>query len=199
MKKAIPVIIILALSFLSVSALASIPEKPDVFQWVYDYADAVSDADEFAMAIYGQKLLDETGGKLNGDQVIAVIVDYLGGMEPADYATDIINEWGLGDNSILILLATGDRAIEVAAGRGLDRLFSAASRGEVIDHNINYLVNNQFSTGMLMIYRESCERVKELRLSEEKTITTSQKKPDSSIKLLLYLIWIAIGNALFGG
>ncbi|MCR4707520.1 MAG: TPM domain-containing protein [Clostridiales bacterium] len=162
MKKVIPLIALMLVLFAG-NALAGIPDKPSSFQFVYDYTDTLSSADKEEIAAYGQALLDATGGSKDGDEAVALVVDFLDGMEPADYATDVINSWGLGDNSLLILLATGDRDIEIAAGRGLDRVFSAASRGEVIDENIEYLANNQFADGLVAIYEAAVLRTANLR------------------------------------
>ena len=61
------------------------------------------------------------------NQICIVIVDDLNGLEPADYATRIINEWGVGkrksDNGIVILLqlkpGKGGRDF-IAIGYGLE-------------------------------------------------------------------------------
>lgn len=176
-QQTIPLLIALALALFAGGALAAIPDKPSSFQFVYDYTNTLSQADKDEIADYGQALLDATGGSKDGDEAVALVVDFLDGMEPADYATDVINTWGLGDNSLLVLLATGDRAIEIAAGRGLDRLFSAASRGEVIDANLEYLKNNQFADGLVAIYEAAVTRTATLR---GKTLSLPGKETENT-------------------
>ena len=69
------------------SAVAGVPDKPSAFSYAYDFTGKVlSDSDISEIAGYGQALYDATGV-----QAIAVVVDFLDGADPADYATDIIN------------------------------------------------------------------------------------------------------------
>lgn len=195
MKRVLPLIFFLVLIYIAGSAMAAIPEKPSSFQFVYDYTNTLSSSDKDEISAYGQALLDATGGKNNGDQAVALVVDFLDGIEPTDYATDVINNWGLGDNSLLVLLATGDRDIEIAAGRGLDRLFSAASRGEVIDKNIDYLANNQFSDGLVAIYKAAVTKTATLR---GKTLNISQKTTQTGTQTGIPS-YGTTGNTISGG
>ena len=162
MKRTVALWLACLMVILAAAALA-VPAKPSGFAWAVDETGTLSQADKDEIAEYGQALLDATGGTRDGDQVVAVITKFLDGEDGADVATDIINSWGLGDNSIVILLATGDRDIQIAAGKGLDRLFSAKARGEILDQNIDYFANNQFADGMVVLYEAVCSRVATLR------------------------------------
>ena len=168
------------------AAALAVPAKPSSFAWAVDETGTLSQADKDEIAEYGQALLDATGGAKEGDQVVAVITKFLDGEDGADVATDIINSWGLGDNSIVILLSTGDRDIQIAAGKGLDRLFSAKARGEILDDNIDYFANNQFADGMVVLYEAVCSRVATLRgktlslASQEVQTTTGVAVPPTT-------------------
>ena len=73
---------------LSGTALAKVPDKPKTFAYAYDFDGGVLDsADMSAINEIGQALESATGV-----QAIAVVVDFLDGEDPADYATDIINK-----------------------------------------------------------------------------------------------------------
>lgn len=156
MKKWIALILVLAFSVCGV-ALADVPDKPDAFAYAYDFDGSVLDSGDMEkIAQYGAALEDATG-----IQAVAVVVDFLDGQDPADYATDLINEWGIGDkdedNGVVILLASGDRAIQIGTGRGVDRTMTGRKCGELIDQNIDYFADNDFDAGMIALYQDVCE------------------------------------------
>ena len=110
MKRFMTLLLALAL-MLGACALADVPDRPETFAYAYDLgADVLDESDIAAITRYGQALEDATGV-----QAIAVAVDFLDGEDPADYATDLINTWGVGqkdeDNGVVVLLARGDRRI----------------------------------------------------------------------------------------
>ncbi|MGN0773065.1 MAG: TPM domain-containing protein [Candidatus Ventricola sp.] len=150
--------LILAL-LLSACALADVPDKPETFAYAYDLGADVLDADDIAsITRYGQALEEATGV-----QAIAVAVDFLDGEDPADYATDLINSWGIGqkdeDNGVVVLLARGDRRIQIGTGTGIDRVLTGSRCGTLIDENIDYFANNEFDRGLVSLYQDVCEYV----------------------------------------
>lgn len=160
MKKIIALCLALVLALaMSASALAGVPDKPDTFAYAYDFDADVLDAGEIeTISRYGQALEDATGV-----QAIAVVVNFLDGEDPADYATDLINTWGVGqkgeDNGVVVLLARGDRRIQIGTGRGIDRTLTGSKCGELIDANIDYFANNDFDAGMVALYQDVCKFV----------------------------------------
>ncbi|MDO5377609.1 MAG: TPM domain-containing protein, partial [Clostridia bacterium] len=141
---------------LGATAQAAVPDKPDAFAYAYDYEGSVlSSSDQAEIERYGSALEEATG-----IQAIAVVVDFLDGMEAADYATDLINTWGIGDqdedNGVVVLLARGDRQIQIGTGTGIDRVLTGSRCGELIDENISYFANNQFGEGMRELYIDVC-------------------------------------------
>ena len=90
MKKLMALFTALALLLcLAVGASASVPSKPREFAYAYDYDGSVlSNSSMSVIANYGSALEDATG-----IQAIAVVVDFLDGQDPADYATDLIHTW----------------------------------------------------------------------------------------------------------
>lgn len=134
MKKLMALFTALALLLcLAVGASASVPSKPREFAYAYDYDGSVlSNSSMSVIANYGSALEDATG-----IQAIAVVVDFLDGQDPADYATDLINTWGIGqageNNGVVVLLARGDRQIQIGTGRGIDRVMSGSKCGDLID------------------------------------------------------------------
>lgn len=160
MKRIGALLIALLLVFGAVcGAAADIPDKPGTFAYAYDFTGSVlSGSDIQEIAGYGAALEAATGV-----QVIAVVVDFLDGMEAADYATDLINTWGIGDkdedNGVVILLARGDRQIQIGTGTGIDRTLTGSRCGKLIDQNIDYFADNRFDKGMLALYEDVCEYV----------------------------------------
>lgn len=157
MKKLLCVLVALGLALaLGATALAAVPGKPDTFAYAYDFEGSVlSSSDREEIARYGSALEEATG-----IQAVAVVVDFLDGMEAADYATDLINTWGIGqageDNGVVVLLARGDRQIQIGTGKGVDRVLTGSRCGELIDDNITYFANNQFARGMRELYADVC-------------------------------------------
>ena len=160
-------------------AAAGVPDKPEEFAYAYDFGGKVlSESDIAQIARYGEALEDATGV-----QAIAVVVDFLDGMEISDYATDLINTWGIGDadedNGIVILLSRGDRQIQIGTGTGIDRVLTGSRCGKLIDENIEYFSNNQFDQGMIALYQDVCEYVasakgKTLTLADTQSTASSQ-------------------------
>ena len=172
MKKVWALITALALMLaLTVGASAAVPKKPSEFAYAYDYDGSVLSGSTLdTIAQYGAALEDATG-----IQAVAVVVDFLDGQDPADYATDLINTWGIGqkgeNNGVVVLLARGDRKIQIGTGKGLDRVLSGSKCGDLIDDNIDYFADNKFDKGMLNLYEDVCRY---LARAKGKTLSLSQ-------------------------
>ena len=219
MKKILAVVVAILLLGAS-CALAAVPGKPDTFAYAYDFdAGVFSAADIEEISRYGAALEDATG-----IQVIAVAVDFLDGMDPADYATDLINTWGIGnrDNEgAVILLSRGDRKIQIGTGTGIDRVMTGSKCGELIDRRLGYFSDNRFAAGMTALYADVCEFLAKakgttLTLAAKAdqsgyrgqtqygvTMVTSEKSGgffDTIVGLIVcYIIASVVINALFSG
>lgn len=156
MKRIIGLALCLCMMCMAMSALAGVPEKPQTYAYAYDFDGTVlSEADKQQITAYGSALEEQTGM-----QVIAVVVEFLDGMMPEDYATDLINTWGIGqageDNGAVILLARGDRKIQIGTGKGIDRILTGAKCGELIDARLDAFADNRFAEGMVGLYADVC-------------------------------------------
>lgn len=157
MKRIAAVFLSFVMTLTACVALAKVPDQPKTFAYAYDFDGTVLDsADISAIEEIGSALESVTGV-----QAIAVVVDFLDGEDPADYVTDLINKWGVGDkkedNGVVVLLASGDRRIQIGTGKGIDRVLTGKKCGELIDDNIGYFADNDFDSGMLALYRDVCE------------------------------------------
>lgn len=176
MKKFLSLVLALVL-MLGACALADVPDRPDTFAYAYDFdADVLDASDAAEITRYGQALEEATGV-----QAIAVAVDFLDGEDPADYATDLINTWGIGqkgeDNGVVVLLARGDRKIQIGTGKGIDRVLTGSKCGELIDQNIDYFANNDFDTGLVALYRDVCQTIAR---AKGKTLATGGSNAQSA-------------------
>lgn len=160
MKKVLALVLaLLAALALVFGAAADVPDKPKEFAYAYDYAGGVLSANDMnTIAEYGKALEDATGA-----QAIAVVVNFLDGMTPEDYATDIINKWGVGsaddDDGVVVLLAIGDRKIQIGTGSGLDRVLTGSRSGALIDDNFDYFADGDYADGVRNLYIDVCEYV----------------------------------------
>ena len=178
-------LLVLTFVFMMGAALAAVPAKPSTFSYAYDFDGSVlSESDKETIADYGEALSEATG-----DQVIAVVVSFLDGMEAADYATDLINKWGIGtsdkNNGAVILLSTGDRDIWIGTGSGVDRVLTAGKAGSLIDDNLNYFADGKYSRGMISLYKDVCNylasaRGKSLSISTPQATVSSNTSRGSS-------------------
>ena len=157
MKKAVSLLLALLLAAVLIStSAAAVPDKPASFAYAYDFDGSVlSDSDISSITAYGQALEEATG-----IQVVAVVVDFLDGMDAADYATDLINTWGIGsadeDDGAVVLLSRGDRMIQIGTGTGIDRVLTGSKCGELIDENIDAFAANRFGEDMRGLYADVC-------------------------------------------
>lgn len=148
------------------AALADVPDKPDAFAYAYDFTGkTLQSGDISEISRYGAALEEATGVT-----AIAVVVDFLDGVDPADYATDLINKWGIGDkdedDGVVVLLARGDRKIQIGTGKGIDRVLTGSRCGKLIDANIDFFADNRFDEGMRALYADVCEYVADAKGKE---------------------------------
>lgn len=76
-----------------------------------------------------------------------------------------------------MLLARGDRKIQIGTGTGVDRVMSGAKCGDLIDDNIDYFADNKFDKGMLNLYEDVCTY---LARAKGKTLSLSSSQSASS-------------------
>ena len=94
--------------------------------YVADYADVLTADTEQYIIEHNQTLNAATGGAIE-----VVTVDFLDGMDIADYAYELFNSWGIGDgeadNGLLLLLAIGEENYYAMPGAGIEDALTAAT------------------------------------------------------------------------
>ena len=112
-------------AFVAIAMHATLLPPPEPDRFVYDYVGVMgTDADRINRVLVNFS-------KQTSNQIAVVIVDELQGLEPAEFAYTLGDEWGVGssghDNGVVILIKpkTGDTAegkgqVFIATGRGLE-------------------------------------------------------------------------------
>ena len=104
----------------------AVVEPTDAF-YVADYADVLSEETEQYIIDQNQALFEATGG-----QIVVVAVDFMDGMDSADYAMAVAEKWGgIGDaernNGFLLVYAVGENKVWAMAGAGIEDVLSAST------------------------------------------------------------------------
>ena len=185
MKRSLALLLACCVLALPLLGRAEIPDKPDSFRYVYDEAGVLTPAQEELIADYGARLSLTT-------QATAVLltVNFLDGMTARDYANDVLNSWGIGDQSrddgVLLLLSAGDREVAVEPGTGLDRTLTVSVADDLIDGVIDDLANDRFGEGMTRLYQDTCERI--LAFEETGAVENANTEKLSLFRILKSII-----------
>ena len=92
-----------------------------------------------------------------GNQIVVIIVDDLLGYDDWEYATEIGQKWGVGqedkDNGIVFLIkptgGQGERKTFISIGEGLEGAIPDALTGQIVDHEaIPYFKEGRFYEGV---------------------------------------------------
>jgi uncharacterized protein len=139
------------------------------------------------------------------NQIVIVIVDDLNAIEPADYATRIINEWGVGkkdkDNGIVILLqlkpGKGGRDF-IAIGYGLEGAIPDIATKHIREQELYpYLKNGQ----NFMALDKTTDKLMQLAKGEINVKDYVRQKRESMLPVIIFIIIIIIViiRRFFGG
>lgn len=100
----------------------------------------------------------ETGG-----EIAAVVLDSLGGKEPSAFARELSESWRFGGDDArgaLILVALGDRQVELTLGRGLDDPERRARAAEIVKDTLApRLHTGDLGGALVAAARESATRI----------------------------------------
>lgn len=129
MRRKASALVCLALALLLAGGCLAAPVARPANGCVADMAGVLRGETVDHIVARNQALTDTTGA------VIAVVtVDFLNGRDIDDYATDLFNDWGVGDgqenNGVLILLAIGEDNYTILQGEGLQSALPTSTLGE---------------------------------------------------------------------
>ncbi len=158
----------LLLVLFSVSAIAQtdyLPERPSPNRLVnnlsVEYPDFLSSSEQVQLENKLAAFANQTS-----NQIVIVVVDDLGGMEPWDFATRLHQKWGVGqskeDNGVLILIkptgGKGQRKVHISVGYGLE--------GAIPDATANQISDNELGPGLASgNYYEAINKTVEIIMS----------------------------------
>ena len=143
--------------FLPFQVLAKVPPIPDEEGYVFDYSDVLSEDVIMRLNKNSHALEQATGA-----QIVILTVDTIGKMEPADFGTKVIREWGIGEkglnNGVLIFTTTrqgeGKNDVWISVGQGLEGALPDGKLGRYIDeYMLSYLSEGDFDYAFESIYR----------------------------------------------
>ncbi|MEI7597005.1 MAG: TPM domain-containing protein [Bacteroidota bacterium] len=135
------------LLLLPIVLIAQVPEKPNPQRLVNDFSQILSSEEVNQLE---QKLVAFNDSTSN--QIVIVIIDDLGGMDKAQYATELGHKWGVGqkdkDNGIVILVkpsgGQGERGAFISVGYGLEGAIPDLAAKQIVDNEMipNFKSNN---------------------------------------------------------
>ena len=100
--------------------------------WVADMAGVLSPEHKARL----NRLIDQLE-RDTGAEIAVVILRRTQGATPKEYAAELFNRWGVGkrgaDNGVLMLVALGDRRVEIETGYGMEAILPDAIVGEILD------------------------------------------------------------------
>ena len=143
--------------FLPFRIFAEVPPIPDEEGYVFDYSNVLSE-DVKERLNNNSRALDEA----TGAQIVVLTVDTIGRMEPAEFGTKVIREWGIGEqgknNGVLIYITTeqgeGENDVWISVGQGLEGALPDGKLGRYIDeYMLDYLLEGDFDTAFESVYR----------------------------------------------
>lgn len=144
---------------------AEVPPVPNEDAFVFDYANVLDDELEQVLERNSQALDDATGV-----QIVVLTIDTIGDMEPYEFGTQLIRQWGIGqageNNGMLIYTTTeqgeGNNDVWVSVGQGLEGLFPDGKIGRYIDdYMIPYLQEGDFNTAFEYMYQNVYQDISE--------------------------------------
>lgn len=176
-KKALSLLLALALAFcLAVPALAAYPDRPEN-QYVLDEADVLSEETEQEIIAENQDLFQETGA-----QIVVVAVDFLDGEDIDDYAYSLFNIWGIGsqerNNGLLLLLAIGEEDYYAQAGTGMEDYFDGAKLQDMLDEYLEPdFAAREYDAGVEKFFQAALADMESYYANYSDEYTDSQDSP----------------------
>lgn len=170
------------------------------------YNNLSTEFSQFLNASEAQQLEDKLVqfSKETSNQICVVIVDELAGMEPADFATKIINDWGVGkkgaNNGIVVLLKPNSHDLFIAIGYGLEGAIPDLATKRIRENEMNpYLKNGENYTaldkGTTVLMQLAKGEINEKDYSGK----TGEKGRTIFLTIIIILIFIFMIKGGFGG
>ena len=108
-----------------------VPARPSPARLVNDFTGTLGPGERDALERKLAAFADSSGS-----QVAVVLVPSTDGAAPADYATEVLRQWGVGragvDDGVVLLVATEDREVFITTGYGAEGALTDATAGTIV-------------------------------------------------------------------
>lgn len=182
------------ISVFSVHSQNGIPEKTNrlVNNFSNEFPNFLSSQEEELLEQKLENFSDQTS-----NQIVIVITDDLAGYEPWEFATNIINYWGVGqtkeDNGIVILIkptkSNGGRQEFIAIGRGLEGAIPDAVCRQIEERE---LLSNLKNGDFFKALDQTTDALMGIAKGEINTKEYSKKNKNSGKSLLKIIVIVII-------
>lgn len=193
----------------STPKVEDIPNPTTEF-YVLDEAEVIPDDVEKEMVAKAKKLEDVA----EKPQVVFVTTNDLKGFSLEEYATELFNKWGIGDdesdNGVLFLYVPETDNYRLEVGYGLEGAITDAQAGEILDSTIAMKeevgLPEAFDTAqdsiLSMIGYEylSAEEFNNLGFTKIEGVESSSTEEDSDFPIILFIIiFLIVFTGVIGG
>lgn len=127
----------------------AVEEQTDDF-YVNDFANLFSDEEKQVMMEKAVQLSED----YDGVQVVVTTVNSLNGYEIEQYAYSMYEQYGIGKDSmgILILLSVEDRNVKIETGKTMQVYITDSKSGQLLDkYGMDYFREDKFSEGLVAV------------------------------------------------
>lgn len=182
------------------STVYAIPAAPSVNSYVYDYANVIDDEIEQQLITAAQDLEESTG-----NEVVLMTIDTIDGMEPFQFGTQLMRDWGIGDaalnNGMLIFATTaqgpGKNDVWISVGQGLEGMYPDGKLGRMIDeYMMGYLANGDYTSAFANIFNVVYT---ELGGEAVESPVNVAGENDFVFAIIVFLIILYLSMSKFGG
>lgn len=136
-------------------------EKQTEDFYVNDFANLLSEADKKVMIANAVELAEE----YDGIQVVVTTVNNLNGNEIEEYAYSMYGQYGIGKDSmgILILLSVGDRDVKIETGKTMQAYITDSKSGQLLDkYGMDYFREDKFAEGLKSVQEAVISEIKKV-------------------------------------
>lgn len=195
-------VVLLLLVFICLPIRVSALVEPTERFYINDYANILSSDTENYIYQKSQAL-----NNVDGTQIVVVTIPTLDGVSIEEYANELFNNWGIGDNNknngLLLLLSLEERMFRVEVGYGLEGILPDGKTGRFQDeYMIPYLKQNKLDEGIRNGYNAFYKEIVELNnldLNYNNPVVSSDSSSSGGVPVyyLLYGIIPGIIVAMF--
>lgn len=142
----------------------------------------------------------ELNDTYNGIQVVVSTVETLQGNEIEEYAYSMYNQYGIGKDSmgILILLSTTDRDVRIETGYNMQKYITDSMSGRILDkYGMDYFRTNDFAQGLISVQSGMINEIKEKVPNDWETVENTSINSESAWKVgkaILIIFAIFLGG-----